>query len=434
MSEWETEPASDFCLSVRDGTHDSPKPVEVGRKLITSRHMISGNLDLEKAYLISADEFEDINRRSKVDRWDVLISMIGTVGEVYLEQNDPDYAIKNIGLFKSRSERRGRWLHFYLKIPEVRAELRSRCRGTTQLYVPLGELRSFPVTFPSDEGEQDDILEILSCLDDKIALNRRTNETLEAMAQAIFRDWFVDFGPTRRKIEGASDPVMIMGGVVTDLERAQQLTRLFPASLRDGGFPEGWKEGSLADVARTASTVVSPAEIAPETPYIGLEHMPRRSIALNEWEAASKVTSNKSRFERGQILFGKLRPYFHKVGIAPVDGVCSTDIIVLDAIESHARPMVAMCVATDEFVGFTDQGSTGTKMPRTSWGNMKTYPIALAPQPVIEEFGGMVLPMMDKIVAGIHGSRTLSATRDLLLPKLMSGEIRLAEAVAEAAE
>ena len=99
MSEWKTVPAADFCLSVRDGTHDSPKPVDHGKKLITSKHMISGRLDLEQAYLISEAEFHEINRRSKVDQWDVLISMIGTVGEVYLEQNDPIYAIKNIGLF-----------------------------------------------------------------------------------------------------------------------------------------------------------------------------------------------------------------------------------------------------------------------------------------------------------------------------------------------
>ena len=81
----------------------------------------------------------------------------------------------------------------------------------------------------------------LGSLDDKIELNRRMNETLEAMAQAIFRDWFVDFGPTRRKIEGATDPVEIMGGLVTDPERAsQQMADMFPASFGDNGLPEGW--------------------------------------------------------------------------------------------------------------------------------------------------------------------------------------------------
>lgn len=74
-------PASEFCASVRDGTHDSPKPVQNGRKLVTSRHLTTGRLDLTDAYLISEEDFEAINKRSKVDRWDVLISMIGTVGD-----------------------------------------------------------------------------------------------------------------------------------------------------------------------------------------------------------------------------------------------------------------------------------------------------------------------------------------------------------------
>jgi type I restriction enzyme S subunit len=307
--------------------------------------------------------------------------------------------------------------------------------GSVHQTIYFPEVKSFHVATPP-LGEQHKIADTLSFLDGKIELNRCMNETLEAMAQAVFRDWFIDFGPTRRKIAGVTDPVEIMGGLVPDFDRAQQLADLFSGSIGENGLPRTWSEGSLVDIARAVSTVVSPREIAAETPYIGLEHMPRRSIALTQWELASKVTSNKSSFERGQILFGKLRPYFHKVGIAPVDGVCSTDIIVIDAVKHHARALVSACVATDEFVAFTDRGSTGTKMPRTSWANMKTYPIAIASPSVVEEFSRLVQPMMDKIVANIHENRTLAAPRDLLLPKLMSGEIRLGEAetIAEAAE
>src|SRR5687768_5975401 len=97
-------PADVFCSSVRDGTHDSPKPVMHGRRLVTSRHITGGRLDLGTAYLISHEDFDTINKRSKVDQWDVLISMIGTVGEPCLVREVPDYAIKNIGLFKSKGE------------------------------------------------------------------------------------------------------------------------------------------------------------------------------------------------------------------------------------------------------------------------------------------------------------------------------------------
>ena len=129
------------------------------------------------------------------------------------------------------------------------------------------------------------------------------NETLEAMARAIFKDWFVDFGPTRAKAEGRT-PYL-----------APEIWELFPEALDDEDKPVGWKPGSLGDVAASPRRGVSPADVSEDTPYIGLEHMPRQSIALTEWEGAGKVTSNKSVFKKGELLFGKLRPYFHKVGV-----------------------------------------------------------------------------------------------------------------------
>ena len=111
--------AEDFCLSVRDGTHDSPKPVEVGKFLVTSRHITGGKLDLANAYKTPERDFEEANRRSLVEQWDVLITMIGTVGEPYLVKEEPVFAIKNVGLFKSRGEVEGRWLYYYLLSPQA---------------------------------------------------------------------------------------------------------------------------------------------------------------------------------------------------------------------------------------------------------------------------------------------------------------------------
>ena len=99
--------------------------------------------------------------------------------------------------------------------------------------------------------------------------------------------------------------------------------------------------------------------------------MPRRSIALTEWEGAGNVTSNKSVFKKGDFLFGKLRPYFHKVGFAPLDGICSTDIVVVTPRPSYWPAFTLACLSSDEFVDYTDQTSTGTKMPRTSWKTSK---------------------------------------------------------------
>jgi type I restriction enzyme S subunit len=267
-----------------------------------------------------------------------------------------------------------------------------------------------------DRTSQDGIASVLGALDDKIELNRRMNETLEALVRAIFKDWFVDFGPTRAKMEGRA-PYL-----------AQDIWSLFPDRLDEEGKPEGWDFGTLGDVAEQVGESVQPEALDPGTPYVGLEHMPRKSIALSEWEGAGKVTSGKLTFRKGDFLFGKLRPYFHKVGIAPLDGICSTDIVVLNARERKAAAFVLACISQDEFVAFTDRTSDGTKMPRTSWGRMERYRLCLPSESALEAFNACVEPLLDRIMSNIHESRALAVTRDFLLPKLMSGEVRVEDA------
>lgn len=268
-------------------------------------------------------------------------------------------------------------------------------------------------------NQQRAIAHILGTLDDKIELNRRMNETLEAMARALFKSWFVDFDPVRVKAEGR-DPGL-----------PQPLADLFPDSFGDselGEIPRGWRVGTLGDVAEHPRRGVQPNHITPDTPYIALEHMPRRSIALTDWGFADGLESNKFEFRKGEVLFGKLRPYFHKVGVAPVDGVCSTDIVVLAPRTPQWFAFVLGLVSSDEFVEHTNAGSTGTKMPRTSWSEMARYDIALPPEPVVRALTERLMPSIDRIIAGIHESRSLAAVRNTLLPKLISGELRVEDA------
>lgn len=245
--------------------------------------------------------------------------------------------------------------------------------------------------------EQRAIARVLGTLDDKIEINRILNERFEAIARAIFKSWFAN-------------------------------------STND--FRGEWRRGKLGDLAIPAGETVNPANVDPASPYIGLEHMPRRSVALSSWEGAGKVTSGKISFRRGDFLFGKLRPYFHKVGIAPVDGICSTDIVVLRAIESLMSSFVLCCISSAEFVSYTDRTSTGTKMPRTNWGSMSRYEMPIPPEAVMKAFHDAVWPFFKRIIAGVQESRTLAQIRDLLIRKFISGELQVKDAdcvVAEAA-
>ena len=268
--------------------------------------------------------------------------------------------------------------------------------------------------------EQRRIAHILSTLDDKIELNRQINETLEATARAIFKSWFVDFDPVKAKIEGREPASM-------DAETAA----LFPSAFQDsslGKIPEGWEVGTLGKISENVRRNVKSSVIDSNECYIGLEHMPRRNIALFQWQTAAEIVSNKSRFKKGEILFGKLRPYFHKVGVAPINGICSTDILVIRPIDSEWFGVVLGLVSSDKFIAYTDACSEGTRMPQINWNNMSRYEIVLPKVEIAKKYTEFLQPIIKVIVNNIHQSHTFSQIRDTLLPKLLSGEIRVDDA------
>lgn len=321
-------------------------------------------------------------------------------------------------ILKDESSSELRYLHYLLCSGEYRNEILASATGTTVKHTSPERIKRFRFKCPP-VAEQRAIAHILGTLDDKIDLNRRMNETLEDMARAIFKSWFVDFDPVRTKAEGR------------DTGLPKHIADLFPDSFVDselGEIPKGWRIGQLGDVAEHPRRGIQPEEIDPETPYIALEHMPKRCIALSDWSVADGLESNKFEFERGEILFGKLRPYFHKVGVAPLDGVCSTDIVVIVPKAKLWFGFVLAHVSRDAFVEYTNAASTGTKMPRTNWTDMARYELVLPPESVAELFTKQIQPSIDRIISGSHESRTLASIRDALLPKLISGDVRVKDA------
>lgn len=308
-----------------------------------------------------------------------------------------------------------RFAYYFLK----HFDFRRFNSGSAQPSLNRNFVHPSPVVVPP-LPEQLAIAQILGSLDDKIELNRRMNETLERIARAIFKSWFVDFDPVRAKMEGHRST-----GIDADTGP------LFPESLVDseiGPIPEAWTVGKIGDVAENLKRQVNPSELEEAVAYIGLEHMPRRRIALSDWATSEGLVSNKFEFSQGEILFGKLRPYFHKVGVAPVDGVCSTDILVVGARETGWGSFVLGHLSSDELVAHADATSSGTRMPRTNWKDLSSYGLALPPSNVMTSFDAIVSPLVEAIIGRIHESRALVTIRDTLVPKLISGEIRIKDA------
>ena len=307
--------------------------------------------------------------------------------------------------------------YLYYWLIQNTEELKRHASGSTFGELSGSALKTIQLKLPPLK-KQRTITHILGTLDDKIELNRKMSETLEAMVQVLFKSWFVDFDPVRAKMEGQWCYGESLPGLPADI------WDLFPNRMvksEMGKTPEGWTTGNIADIAVSPRRGVNPTDLREETPYIGLEHMPRQSVALMEWGKAKNVTSNKS----SNILFGKLRPYFHKVGIAPVDGICSTDILVVVPKATEWSSFLLACVSSDEFIKYADQTSTGTKMPRTSWNIIGKYQVCLPTVAVAQAFHNVVNVFLNRIVANIHESRSLIALRNVLLPKLVSGKLNV---------
>ncbi len=316
-----------------------------------------------------------------------------------------------------------RYLYYRLRGRDYLAHVTGRATGTTVRHLAPRDILEFNFHLPPRQ-EQEEIASLLGVLDDKIELNRRMNETLEGIIQTLFRSWFVDFDPVRAKADGRE-----LYGLSGDL------AALFPeafVTLSEGEgrvleVPAGWSVGQLGQVMLSPRRTIQPAAVPADTPYIGLEHMPRGSIALTDWGRAGDVGSTKLQFCQDEILFGKLRPYFHKVGIAPVDGVASSDIIVISS-EPQWFGFVLGHVSSTRFVEYANQASTGTRMPRANWSHMTQYKVVLPDERLADAFQALIRPLIEHLRSNIHESRTLAAVRDTLLPKLVSGAVRVPEA------
>ncbi len=314
----------------------------------------------------------------------------------------------------------------YYNLSTRKHEIRHQAAGgSAQPILNKSGFSKLPILLPP-LPEQKAIARILGTLDDKIELNRRMNATLEAMARALFQSWFVDFDPVHAK---AASPSGLSDEALAKLGMDAATAALFPSAFQAselGDIPKGWTAGTFGDVATNPRRFVQPNEIAPNTSYIALEHMPRRSIALGDWEPSAEVESGKTAFQKGEILFGKLRPYFHKVGVAPVSGVCSTDILVLAPTKPDWFGFLLGHASSDAAVHFADKHSTGTKMPRTNWTDLSSFKMALPHPSIAKAFNDQIQPIIGRIQPNLHQSRTLATLRDTLLPKLLSGELSVA--------
>jgi len=395
----ETRRLDEVISTLIDYRGKTPTKTDSGVRLITAKVIKDGFINESSFEFIAEDEYDTWMRRGLPQQWDIVITTEAPMGEVAQLRTAERVALaQRVILLRADPQVMDQNFLFHaLKSPFVRAELSRRATGTTVLGVKQSELRQIRIPYYSLHVQRH-LAGILSAYDNLIENNTKRIKILEEMARSLYREWFVHF-----RFPG------------------HEMTMLVDAP--GGKIPKGWESCRLGDLVEETREAVDPSTMDPAMPYFGLEHLPRRSIALGTWGTAGEVQSTKLHVRVDDILFGKIRPYFHKVGVTPVGAVCSSDTIVMRVKSSEHFGTVLCCVSSDDFVAHATRTSQGTKMPRASWDVLRKYPIALAPPRLLVRFNEIIVDSVQLIHRLVLKNRSLATSRDLLLPRLISGEI-----------
>lgn len=296
-------------------------------------------------------------------------------------------------------------------------------------------LHPLPVRVPG-RPEQERIAGLLGVLDDKIELNQRINETLEAMAQAIFRDWFIDFGPVRRKMEGATDFVAIMGGLVPYPAYAAELAGLFPAALGENGLPEGWSERSLAsqmDIIGGGTPKTSePGFWGGEIPWFSVTDTPSGSntfvIKTEKTITNEGVAGSSARVVPAGTTIISARGTVGNLAIAAAPMTFNQSCYGLKS--SRGEHPYFVFLAAQRAVSQLRDMAHGSVFSTITRQTFDALPVAAAPIVLIDALELVVGPLFARLRAAVIENSTLAETRDYLLPRLMSGAVRVVDDVA----
>jgi type I restriction enzyme S subunit len=323
---------------------------------------------------------------------------------------------------KDATKLNNRYLKYYFDSEQFQQVLQSWAgAGSTRAYIGITDQLRLPVLLPPID-EQKAIAAVLGALDDKIELNRRMNATLEAMARALFQSWFVDFDPVRRNKEE--------GGRTKD-----EISALFPDSFQEsplGLIPKGWAVGRVAHVSDFSRSSINPGNFPDET----FDHYSLPAFdegRTPKAELGSAIMSNKLVVTRNSVLLSKLNPHIPRIWLPDLHAtrrsVCSTEFIVASMRPGYSREFLFSLFTSAAFAstyGTLVTGTTGSHQ-RIRPESVLEIKTVIPPPKMVEAFTTIAKPMFDQINRNIDQSHTLATLRDTLLPKLLSGELSVAD-------
>lgn len=414
---------ADFVNGDRGKNYPSSSDyVGSGIPFVSASDLAGRRIDLARASFITQEAYDRLGN-GKIQDGDILFCLRGSLGKIGLAKGIHKGAIaSSLVIIRPKQSISRDFLYYILSGSTGKSIARELDNGSVQGNLSVRELKQVEIDIPGYQ-EQMAIAHVLGTLDDKIELNRTTNESLEAMAKALFKSWFVDFDPVRAKAEGRPAGL------------PDEISDLFPDSFEDselGEIPRGWEVAEISKILSLSRSAIDPSA-APDELF---DHYSIPAFDAGKYpavELGSSIKSQKFLVGVDDLLVSKLNPSTPRVWI-PFDSldrrsICSTEFLVCQASTDAGRAF-AYCLASGDSVieAMTGlAGGTSNSHQRIRPGDFLSLFSCIGSQAVRSAFSDIVEPLLGRTLALTTEIRLLSSTRDVLLPKLISGELRISD-------
>jgi type I restriction enzyme S subunit len=421
-SEWIECTLADACSSIDYGLTSSAADHVAGPKFLRITDIVSEHIDWNAVPYVDADD--ETAAKYWLHDGDIVLARTGasTGASAYVKNPPPAVFASYLVRLQAKPEFDPRFIAYYLKSDDFRTFIRGVLGDkSAQPNASASTMTKAPLRAPKDKHEQRAIAYILGTLDDKIELNRRMNETLEAIARALFKSWFVDFDPVRAKAEGR------------DSGLPKRIADLFPDSFEDselGEIPKGWRVVRLSDLCTTQYGYTARAVDEP----IGPKFLRVTDINKRNWIdwgdvphcAIDPSTRTSYVLEVGDLVVARMAdPGKSAIIEEEIDAVFASYLVRLKTPSLALSYYVYGFLKSDLYAEYAEGAKSGSVQANMNAKVIVGVSLALPPEQVLQQFLQAVLPLRRRLVANVRESRTLAALRDILLTKLISGELRV---------
>lgn len=344
------------------------------------------NMLPDKGGITDAASLPTVSQTSKFRYGDTLVSNIRPYfKKIWFAEYDGGCS-NDVLVFSAKEGVDPKYLYYVLANDSFFAYSTATSKGTK---MPRGDKTSI-MQYQNekvDSPTQKKIAAILSALDEKIAINRAINDNLQQQARSLYKSWFIDFDP--------------FGNTM----------------------PADWKNGRLKDVLKLKRQSIK-AGSNTVLPYLPIDIIPMRTFALTGFKPNEDAQSSLITFDKDDIIIGAMRVYFHRVVIAPCDGITRTTCFTLSPFQKDYLGFALLCCDQDSSIDYAQSTSKGSTMPYAIWkGGLGDMEIVIPSQKIARKFNELILPMIRQIQNSYFENSRLRELRDGLLPRLMSGEI-----------